>query len=70
MAAAFEACSDRRLSTVQFERPYAAIAEAMMAVIQGGSYGLSTLRIGHPFVSEDDFQRFVQALESAGWQAQ
>ena len=43
---------------------------AVAAAMQGGSYGLKTLRIGHPFVREEDFQRFVQALELAGWQAQ
>ena len=42
---------------------------AVAAALQGGSYGLKTLRIGHPFVREEDFQRFVQALASAGWQS-
>jgi TolB-like protein/Tfp pilus assembly protein PilF len=42
---------------------------AVAAALQGGSYGLGTLRIGHPFVKPEDFARFVQAIESAGWQA-
>ncbi len=42
---------------------------AASAALQGGSYGLSTLRIGHPFVKAEDFERFVQALELAGWVA-
>ena len=42
---------------------------AVAAALQGGSYGLSTLRIGHPFVKQEDFERFVQAIELAGWQS-
>jgi tetratricopeptide (TPR) repeat protein len=42
---------------------------AALAAQQGSRYGLNTLRIGHPFVSEEDFQRFVQALALAGWQS-
>ncbi len=42
---------------------------AVAAALQGGKYGLATLRIGHPFVDPKDFARFVQALELAGWQS-
>lgn len=31
------------------------------------NYGIRGLRLGHPFVHEQDLQRFVAALELAGW---
>lgn len=32
-----------------------------------GSYDLQTLRFGHPFLRESDFERFVAGLRAAGW---
>ncbi len=34
-----------------------------------GRYKLPALRIGHPFVQDAHLQRFVQALQSVGWEA-
>jgi TolB-like protein/tetratricopeptide (TPR) repeat protein len=49
------------------------LPEAQAALLQAKPYGasnLQTLRFGHPFVREADFERFVGFLRAAGWQPQ
>lgn len=47
------------------------VASAAAALAQArpfGSYTLQTLKFGHPFLREADFDRFVTGLRAAGWQ--
>jgi TolB-like protein len=43
--------------------------ESLEAAQGLGPYSLAALRIGHPFTEEAHLQRFVQALQSLGWEA-
>ncbi len=42
---------------------------SLQAAQKQGRYNLTALKIGHPFVQDAHLQRFVQALQSAGWEA-